>query len=272
LETTATVALAYLNARYKPADATKILRFIVTQKDSYGIWGSTQATVLSMKALLQSEGQSAGSDSSATIGVSINGKEVEEVEITPETSDVFRIIDLSEHVKIGANDVSVSLDSASRGSTNLYYQLVGSYYVPWEFENEFTEAEFDEPVGLEVNYDRTTLAVDDMVAVSVRMTYGLNRPAKFLIIDLGVPPGFAPVTLDLDKLLEDYPDKIMKYSSRSRQVTLYLKDIEAGEVMQFSYRMRAKNPVKAKTPRSTVYDYYNPKAGGVAEPITVRIV
>ena len=51
IETTALAALAFLRADTHPDLANAALTYLIQQKDSFGTWYSTQATVLSLKAL-----------------------------------------------------------------------------------------------------------------------------------------------------------------------------------------------------------------------------
>ena len=36
--------------------------------------------------------------------------------------------------------------------------------------------------------------------------------------------------------------------------------------------LKAKYPIRAQTPRSVAYNYYNPEERGVAEPVEMRVV
>ena len=41
--------------------------------------------------------------------------------------------------------------------------------------------------------------------------------------------------------------------------------------LQFSYTLKAKFPIKAKTPKSTVYEYYNPDVEDIARPVEMVV-
>jgi hypothetical protein len=42
--------------------------------------------------------------------------------------------------------------------------------------------------------------------------------------------------------------------------------------LTFTYRLRAKYPLKAKSFASRVYEYYNPEVGATAQPIELSVV
>ena len=55
------------------------------------------------------------------------------------------------------------------------------------------------------------------------------------------------------------------------QAHLHLDAIMPGEPFEFSYRLVARDPIRAQAPRSRVYSYYNPGVGQEAEPIEFRV-
>ena len=67
-----------------------------------------------------------------SIAVIANGKEAKKIKITPETSDVFRLISLRHLVKTGQN--KVTLEPSGKG--NLAYQIVAVHYLPWRDRSE----------------------------------------------------------------------------------------------------------------------------------------
>ncbi|MFQ6015911.1 MAG: hypothetical protein ACE5NP_10780 [Anaerolineae bacterium] len=85
-----------------------------------------------------------------------------------------------------------------------------------------------------------------------------------VLVDLGLPPGFAVLSEDLSALVET--GQIARYELTGRQIIIYLEDFSSEEPLTFSYRLRAKYPLKAKAPLSTAYDYYNPATSDLAAP------
>jgi hypothetical protein len=77
-----------------------------------------------------------------------------------------------------------------------------------------------------------------------------------VIVDLGVPPGFEVESGDLAQLVSD--GVISKFNLTGRQIIVYLDHVDQEKPLSLTYRLKAKFPVKAKTPKSTVYEYYNP--------------
>jgi len=57
-----------------------------------------------------------------------------------------------------------------------------------------------------------------------------------------------------------------------RQVILYFDRIAGETPVTFDFRLRAKFPVRPKTPPSTVYQYYEPEVRDQAEPVELTIL
>ncbi len=107
--------------------------------------------------------------------------------------------------------------------------------------------------------------------------------AEWAIVDLGIPPGFSVNTEDLAALVEVSNQKAAqdqaftgtrfeKFEMTGRQLTIYLGDLTADAAFSFSYRMTATFPLRAQTPASSAYDYYNPAVQGEEQPLTLVVV
>ncbi len=90
-----------------------------------------------------------------------------------------------------------------------------------------------------------------------------------VMLDLGIPPGFSVDAGDFAEMVG--AKKVKKFSVTSRQVTLYLGDVKAGDVQHFEYTLKPKYPIKAKTPSSVAYEYYTPSNRATAPPVELVV-
>jgi hypothetical protein len=97
----------------------------------------------------------------------------------------------------------------------------------------------------------------------------LAETAGMIVIDLGIPPGFTPRYEDFDALVK--AGTISKYNPTSRQIIVYLEKLTAGQKLQFSYHLKARFPLRAQTPVTTAYEYYNPDHRAQAPPQTLVV-
>ena len=112
--------------------------------------------------------------------------------LTPENNDllhqfVFKGIDAK-----SANRVEIRFD----GKGGLAYQVVGRYFMPW------TEKPANEPLSIDVAYDRTRLAQDDIATATATVKNNLTKTANMVMVDLGIPPGFDLLSEDLQAYQE----------------------------------------------------------------------
>jgi len=276
IETTALAALAFIRSGENPEIANASLAYLVRQKDSYGTWYSTQATVLTLKALIESVRGNAD-DTNAVVTVRLNDGQERSVTVNAENYDVVQVVTFDD-INLGReNRVEIEME----GEGELMYQVAGSYYLPYKALPLYPDLQpLIQPVEIQVDYDRTQLAVNDSVTVDVLVNLlPEGSSAESAMVDLGLPPGFTVSTEDLDALVarfndvpEDYAfPKIERYELTPRQVLVYITDLRQGTPLEFSYRMTARFPLRAQAPASTVYDYYNPDVSGDSEPLLVEV-
>ncbi len=262
IESTALAVHALLRGGRHLSLAQEGLSFLVRSKDSWGTWGSTQATIWSLKALVLAATVGDMRDTQATVRIALDGGEAQSFELTPENADVVRVLTFDD---VAPGPHTVSLDLAGQGS--LMYQVTAIYYLPW------TEAPPEpEPVGLmevDVSYDRTSLAVDDVVTVAVRARLTREGLARMVLLDLGIPPGFSVLAEDLTALVEK--GLIARYDLTGRQIIIYIENLSSEQTVAFTYRLRARFPMRVKTQPGAAYDYYNPEERSVLTPTVMTV-
>ncbi|MBZ5627115.1 MAG: hypothetical protein LAQ69_51840 [Acidobacteriia bacterium] len=93
VETTGLAVQALLKWGQASATAAKALTYIASKskKDASGTWGTTQATIMALRALLLSTGKG-GADVRGTLEISLNGKPAEKLTLTPENNDLLHLV------------------------------------------------------------------------------------------------------------------------------------------------------------------------------------
>jgi hypothetical protein len=277
IETTALAALACIKSGRYPDVVGRALNWLISKRDPSGTWGSTQATILTLRALLAGQGAQVHKGS-ATIKVLVNGSEAGTVKVTDDNADVMQQVDCREYVRAGDNDVELQVS----GEGQMMYGISAWHYTPWGGQG----AEKG-PLDIEVKYDRTQLAVNETLKADVKITFtppvmlagelvgmGIRNlpPAKYanmVVVDLGVPPGFVVDQNDLIGLVE--AKTITRFELTGRQIILYFDRIEANKPVTFSVHMAAQYPLRAQTPQSVVYQYYNPGIRATASPVGLQV-
>jgi len=265
LETTALATYALLRDSRFSDLAEGGLLYLIRQQDDRGGWGTTQATVLALKAFNLAAELGDLEPAEATVGVYVDGALVREVLITPQNADVVHTLYLD---GVDAGEHALRLDVAGDGSA-LLYQAVMAYYVPWE---EAPPPSADDLMDVVVSYDRTTLKVDETLVADVRLRMNQPVPAQWVIVELGLPPGFEVVTEDLNALVAQsagQATRIKRYEVVGRALRFYLENLSAP--VHFNFRLRARLVLRAQTGAAVAYDYYNPTVRDVEAPLMVVV-
>ena len=261
IEVTALSVQAFIRCGRELGTVSKAITYLVKNKDAYGTWQSTQATIQALRAMLMAE-RGATATANATINLTFNGKEITELKVDENNSDVMQLVDLKDHTGKGQNTITLKFE----GEGALLYQVVGRYYLPYPKKPLLHR---EEPMTIKVKYDRTELASNDIINVTASVTNNRRGKAKMVIVDLGLPPGFTLIPDKLNRLVES--EIIEKYSTTGRQIIIYLREVAHGKPIEIKYQLLAKYPLKAKTPKSAVYEYYNPEIRVEAEPIQLVV-
>lgn len=256
IETAAMTAIALLRVGQHLDVAQGAIDAILSQRDPNGMFYSTQTTVLALKALLLAAEQG-GEDGPATVTVTINGDRTQTLTITDENADVVQLVRFDD-LSVNDNEVAITVE----GDRALQYQVVTQYYLPWEVIPPTPVAEKD--VRIDVAYDRTALQVNDVVNVTAEVELLAPGVAGTLLVDLGIPPGFRPLTEDLDALVAQ--GLIARYELTGRQILVYMTNVPSGQIYRLPYRLQARFPIRAQTPSSQAYDYYTPEKQDTATP------
>ncbi len=262
IETTGLAAYAFLRAKQYPESAQRALTYLVQKKDARGTWGSTMGTILALRALIQSAIDAGDATADATVRVEMNGAQAKPITINKENTGVVQVITFDD-VNPGANRIAFKVE----GKGSFAYQVSTQYYLPWSFVPATPEQ--DKLVDIQVKYDRTSLAVNDQVGVNVNVRLTKEGKARMTLVDLGIPPGFSVMSEDLDAAVN--AKQIARYELTARQIIVYLEEFDSKKPVTFAYHLQAKFPLRAQTPSSTSYDYYNPSVSAVQAPVTLTV-
>jgi uncharacterized protein YfaS (alpha-2-macroglobulin family) len=264
VETTGLALQAFLKAGGYNDLVRKSLAWIASKKNGEGNWGTTQGTIMALRALLRASEQS-GSDARGTAEVLLDGKKVVTLEIGRENNDLFHQFVLPQTSADRDNEIEIRFS----GKGGLAYQIAGRYFVPWQ------QATSHEPLAIEVKYDRTRLAQDEIVTGTAKIRNNLDKTAKMVMVDLGIPPGFELLGEDLQQMVEKTASaksgRLEKFNMTATQAILYFDSIAPRDSFEVRYRLRAKYPIHAEGFASRVYQYYDPNVNATAKPVQFEV-
>jgi alpha-2-macroglobulin-like protein len=217
-----------------------------------------------LRALLLST-EKGGATAKGVVEVLLNGKVAGKLALTAENNDLLHQFAFKAVDSQATNAVEIRFT----GEGSLAYQVVGRYFVPWN------ERPVAEPLSIDVHYDRTRLAQDEIASATATVRNNLPTSANMVMVDLGIPPGFDLLSEDLDTYREKSAGmksgRLEKFTVTPTQAILYFDSIAPAGKLSLSFRLRAKYPIRARTFQSRVYEYYSPDVNSLAAPVQLEV-
>ena len=241
------MALTKLNSNQKNNE--EFVKFLVSQKDKYGSWGTTQATVLALKAINSFTQNSDIKDQ--TITIKLNDKE-EKIEIKENALDVYE----------------VEFDNVSKENRLLIdmkkgkitYEVIKNYYQSYAEIDDDLQNENKLSVVQNLN---SVAKVNDIITQNISIknnkTYIENG-----LIEINIPQGTTPVEASLMNL--KYNGIIEKYEYNYNKINLYIRGFEPGEEVLLDIQYRALYPENITGGAIRFFDYYNPEIEEICYP------
>jgi uncharacterized protein YfaS (alpha-2-macroglobulin family) len=258
IETTGLAVQAFLKAGGNSDLVRKALAWITSKKNGDGNWGTTQGTIMALRALVAASEQS-GSDAHGVVDAMLNGTKLESVEINKDNKDLLHQFVLPSASADRDNEVALRFS----GDGGMAYQIAGRYFVPWQ--QQATES-----LAIAVRYDRTRLAQDQVVTSTATIRNNMQKTANMVMVDLGIPPGFDLLSEDLQDMVQKTAKaksgRLEKFSMTATQAILYFDSIAPHYSFEIHFRLQAKYPIRAQGFTSRVYEYYDPNVSATTQP------
>jgi uncharacterized protein YfaS (alpha-2-macroglobulin family) len=275
IETTALAveALAELQAWHPELDTadsmSRGLQYLLTHKDRYAMWYSTQATQNVLEALIAAIPVAVEGSGASEASIMVNGRAVRTIHL-PNVHDAVGpvTIELADEVAKGANKIEVARPG---GAAAMNASVITSYYLPWA-ESEATAQEAfktgeKRALRLKVLYDHNDLQVGERVHCSVEAERIGFRGYGMMLAEVGLPPGAEVDRSSLEQA--ETALGVSGYEIQPDRVVFYLWPTAGGSSFGFDFRMRYR--IEAMTAPSLVYDYYNPEANAAVAPVLFNV-
>lgn len=259
IETTAYATLALVK-HGDAFNASKAAKWLVSKRNAYGGYGSTQDTVVTLQALTE---YATDTRSDADLTVTLKGAGIDkQLKINQTNFDVLQVIEVP---------VNAQIEMTISGKGDAIGQVVRRFNEP-----SADTAPAAQMLKIDVKYDTTEVEVNDLVKVSVNLEFNplpeLNiSEAGMIVLDVSVPTGFEPVTDSIIAITQKMTN-IKRYDIAGRKVIFYVENMKPGENIAFDFQVKALYPVKAKGVTSTAYSYYKPDIKGetLSAAVTVK--
>lgn len=254
IETTAIATAVLLETKSHGDLLPKMLGYLAQHRSPYGGWGSTQATIWTLRALFK---VATMSKEELQVIVKADGEAMKHAQgreepglaqVGPAQVTLKHFID--RQATAGVHKLEVK---PSQGNSGAMLQGIASYAVPWSSPRALVE---DEQLGLKL----TTLkraSFGEKVDVSAVVTNRTPRELGAIIVELPLPPGsYAPK--EQFELLQE-ARMIDRFEILPTHVRFYLSGINQGGQLDLSYSFVPLLRGQFSLPAGKAYVFYAPE-------------
>ena len=253
LQATALTSLAFSNSNTRRDLNDLFINYIISRRDSWGTWHSTQATILSLKALTAHNQQS---DFEAGQIAVVVGEQEQVIEILPGSRINFYQVSFDQLERENIVDIRLP------GTGRITYKITQEYFAPYD------SVQLNR--GFEVSSQMNTLLeVHELVSQNITI---INTSGGIIyngLVSIAIPQGFRVERNSLAMMV--HTGTIERYEMRFDNINLYLRDTGIGEIVDLVVMYRPAFPAHITGGHVRVFDYYNPMIEGFAKPMEIIV-
>jgi hypothetical protein len=277
-EATSLAVLAWLKAeqtiKYRN-QIQKAAAWLTARRGYRGCFGSTQATILSLKALAQLAHDSKRLMAGSFI-LSINGERIMQKEFAGDVAST-QVLELSERdlakLKAGANEVRLEVTGGNELPAK----------IDWSYRTIQPPSAADCPIKLTTTLDKSKVNEGDMVRLTAVIENAGKKSCSMTTAIIGLPAGLAApedlkqlqqltrTSIPLDGKERQREAAVSFVEVRGREIILYWRGLEAGQRVEVPIDLIARTPGIYRGPASRAYLYYGAESKCWTAPLSIAI-
>lgn len=246
VETTSLAVLAMVKSG--SPDGQKLqsaVEFITSARSGHGGFGSTQATIMALKSLVEYAKFAKRTDEAGTIEVYVDGRKVAEKSYEAGTSDPVAIEGLGAYLSEGTHNLEVKYKGCKEA---LPYSVALDYYT--FLPNSSAECVVD----LKTKLSETKVKMGETVRLSATLKNTTQDGQPMTMAIIGLPAGLSAQPWQLKELQEK---KVVDfYEVVGNNIACYYRQMKPGETREINLDLKADIPGRYTAPASSAYLYY----------------
>ncbi|MCC6979836.1 MAG: A-macroglobulin complement component [Candidatus Melainabacteria bacterium] len=243
LEGTSLATLAWLRNEEFAPNVRKSMKFLA-ESCKAGRYGSTQSTVMSLRAILAYDRKHSHPKKPGRINVIADGKSIGKVAFDEKASESIKLPELAKLLPPGEHEIELQMEG---GSTM-------PYAVALNYNRMVPESSKACKLDLSVSLSQHKLTEGASAEIVATVTNKDRNIVPNPIAIIGLPGGFEPRHAQLKELVKGR--KIDAYEVRGREVVLYWRALDKNEKVDVPISVIAAVPGKYTGPASRSYLYY----------------
>lgn len=272
IETTALAVLGWTKANRADlfvAPSQKAMKWIGKQRDAGGSFGSTQSTILALKALIENARANRRPAESGTVTVYVNDVKVGETKFTTETTDPITVAIPNPEAAFEKGQAEVRVETTAKQAY--------PYTVAWACRGRQPVASDKCQVRLATAFDKTDVTEGDVLRLNVSVENLKTTDHGMVTAVVGLPAGVKlPENMQQLKALTARPvdgsePKLSHWETRGRELVLYWRSMGPQQKFDLTLDVIAEIPGEYHAPASRAYLYYNADHKHWVKPLDVKI-
>ncbi len=245
VETASLIMLAFLKSgNYFNNTINKITDYL-SESRSYGGFGSTQATILALKALTAFQTLTEKKGKTGSFKIIVNDKTLPVITFIKGESGKLSVDSLEKYLVKGSNTIKVEFDSS--GTTIPY-----SFDLGWKILKPQSNPSCK--VQIVTNIEKGRINESDVVRLSTVIINKTSEALPMTVALVGIPGGLTPQAWQLKKMQEervfDY------YELQQNYLVFYFTGMSANEIKNIDIDLKADVPGVYTAPAASAYLYY----------------
>lgn len=273
IETTALAVLAWVKLNQPQVyhkEVSAAIKWIGTQRGGYGGFGSTQSTILALKALLAFAKGKKSEIEPGEVTLTINGKKFNRAFTANDLKDTLTVeVPKAEEVlKTGNNEVQIDVTGKS----------ILPYTLSWNYQSLKPPSADKCPIRLAVNLEKEKAQDGEVVSMKVSVENTAKTGQGMVVAIVGLPAGLElPANLEQLKTYARLqnngtePGRISAFEVRGRELVLYWRQMAPEQKIEIPIELNCRVPGDYRGPAGRAYLYYTAENKFWIDPIAVAV-
>jgi len=245
VETASIMLMAFLKNGSHLNHQMSLAEYIIGSRDTYSGFGSTQATVLALRALTEFSKKQTANSKEGTMKVMCNDQAYGEIAYSSEKNEDPQVDGLEKNFVKGQNTVSILFDNEEM---TIPHTLSITY-------NTYTPENSEEcNVDLQTSMSLQNCKVGETVRTVAEITNKHDATLPMVIAKVGIPSGLAPQPWQLKKLQEE--GAFSYYEIINNYLVFYFTHFSPEEKKTINLDLKAEIKGSYTGPASSAYLYY----------------
>lgn len=246
IETTSLVLMALIKSGNPDRNTVeKIVNYLVGARGGYGMFGSTQGTIMALKALTNYAKFSKTTDENGKIQLFVDGEKVATITYNAGENEPIVLEGLEQYLSEGRHEITVKYVGVKNP---LPYSLA----VDWNTSLPQSNEQCAVDLTCQLSHNKANMG--ETVRLTTTLTNKTSEGLPMTLAIVGIPAGLSPQPWQLKQLQEQ--QLIDFYEIKGNNVVFYFRQMKPSEVKTIPLDLKTEIPGQYEAQASSAYLYY----------------